>query len=155
MARWVLYTGWMLYTGQLSRKYKATENFGKLSSDHNIQGDRYIQGRYIQVWPYYPFKGPLEQEGAHTFPTLMAFWVRFCIFFVLSLLPPSPPPRPRRFNSPLLMVTNKILFFLHRRSWYGKQQICTCKIVYFWVFWGDNKRKNNHIEPSRSTDIQL
>ena len=28
-----------LYTGQLCRKYKATENFGKLSSDSIIQGD--------------------------------------------------------------------------------------------------------------------
>ena len=123
MARWALYTGWKLYTGQLCRKYKATENFGKLSSDHNIQGDCYIQGRYIQVWLYYPFKGPLKQEGAHIFPTLQptftsiskfvtltAFWVRFCIFFVFSLLAPPPPPF-RRFNSPLLMVTNKILFF--------------------------------------------
>ena len=27
------------------RKYKATENLGKLSSDHNIQGDSYKQGR--------------------------------------------------------------------------------------------------------------
>ena len=35
-----------LYTsGQLCRKFKATENFGKLSGDCNIQGDRYIQGR--------------------------------------------------------------------------------------------------------------
>ena len=25
---------------------KATGNFGKLSSDHNVQGDRYIQGSY-------------------------------------------------------------------------------------------------------------
>ena len=29
------------YTGQLCRKYKATENFAKLSSDHNIRGDHY------------------------------------------------------------------------------------------------------------------
>ena len=28
-----LYTWWPLYTGQLCRKYKATENFGKLPSD--------------------------------------------------------------------------------------------------------------------------
>ena len=32
-----------LYAGQLCKKYKATEKFGKLS------GDRNIQGRYIQV----------------------------------------------------------------------------------------------------------
>ena len=30
----------------ICRKYRAIENFGKLS------GDRYIQGRYIQVWIY-------------------------------------------------------------------------------------------------------
>ena len=53
MARWPLYTGWPLKIGQLCRKYKVTENFGKLSSDHDIQGDRYIQGHYIQVWQYY------------------------------------------------------------------------------------------------------
>ena len=29
-------------TGQLCRKYNATENFGKLSSDRNIQCDRHI-----------------------------------------------------------------------------------------------------------------
>ena len=76
MARWPLYTEWSQYTGQLYRKYKAnenfgklsddrniqgdlyrkykaTENFGKLSGDRNIQGDRYIQGRYKQVWLYH------------------------------------------------------------------------------------------------------
>ena len=52
MARWLLQTGWPLYTAQLCRKYKATENFGKLSGDRNIQGDRYTQGRYIKVWLY-------------------------------------------------------------------------------------------------------
>ena len=36
------------YTGQLSRKYKATENFGKLSCDCNIQGDCYIQRCYYK-----------------------------------------------------------------------------------------------------------
>ena len=44
----MLYPG-PLYTGQLSRKYKTTENFGKLSGDCDVQGERYIQGRYIQV----------------------------------------------------------------------------------------------------------
>ena len=39
----------ILYTGQLCRKYKATENFGKLSSDCNIQGDHHIQRSYIEV----------------------------------------------------------------------------------------------------------
>ena len=33
-----------LYTGQLCTKYKETENFGKLSGDRNIQGDRYYRG---------------------------------------------------------------------------------------------------------------
>ena len=37
------------YTGQLCRKNKATENFGKLSGNRNIQGDSYIQGCYRQV----------------------------------------------------------------------------------------------------------
>ena len=54
MAKWpALSTGCLLYTGQLCREYKGTENSGKLSSDRNIQGDRYIQGSYIQVWLYY------------------------------------------------------------------------------------------------------
>ena len=44
----MLYPG-PLYTGQLCRKYKTTENFGKLSGDCDVQGERYIQGRYIQV----------------------------------------------------------------------------------------------------------
>jgi len=55
-ARWSLYTWWPLYTGQLCRKYKATGNFGKLSGDRNIQGDRYIQGPDTQVWPYHEFR---------------------------------------------------------------------------------------------------
>ena len=51
MARSPWYTGWPLYTGQLYRKYKAAENFGKLTSDRKIQDNRYLQGRYIQqVW---------------------------------------------------------------------------------------------------------
>ena len=33
---------WLLYTGELCRRYKATENFGKFSSDCNIQGDHCI-----------------------------------------------------------------------------------------------------------------
>ena len=37
-----------LYTGQLCRKYKTTENFGKLSGDHNIQSDRYIQVNFAE-----------------------------------------------------------------------------------------------------------
>ena len=47
----VTVTGGPLYTGQLCRKYKATENFGKLSGDCIIQGDyiHYKQGRYIQI----------------------------------------------------------------------------------------------------------
>ena len=49
MARWLLNTGWPLHTAQLCRKYKATENFGKLSGDRNIQYDCYVQGRYIQA----------------------------------------------------------------------------------------------------------
>ena len=36
----------ILYTGQLGRKYKATENFGKLSGDRNIQGVCYIGPLY-------------------------------------------------------------------------------------------------------------
>ena len=32
----------------LCRKYKATENFGKLSGDRNIQGDRYVQVSFAQ-----------------------------------------------------------------------------------------------------------
>ena len=45
----VIIQGDNLYmSGQLCRKFKATENFGKLSGDCNIQGDLYIQGCYIQ-----------------------------------------------------------------------------------------------------------
>ena len=40
---------WPLYTGNLCRKYKATENFGKLSGDRNILVDHYILGSYIKV----------------------------------------------------------------------------------------------------------
>ena len=47
MARWPLYTGCPLYTGQLCRKNKATENFGKLSGDRNIECDR--QGRVYDI----------------------------------------------------------------------------------------------------------
>ena len=37
-----------VYTGQLCKNYNATENFGKLSDDRNVQGDRHIQGCYIK-----------------------------------------------------------------------------------------------------------
>ena len=71
MARWLLQTGWPLYTAQLCRKYKATENFGKLSGDRNIQGDRYTQGRYIKVWLY------LQKHLASIF-VLFFFLADFC-----------------------------------------------------------------------------
>ena len=34
MTRWLLHTGGPLYTGQICKKYKATENFGKLFGDY-------------------------------------------------------------------------------------------------------------------------
>ena len=50
MARWPLYTEWPLYTGQLRRNYKATENFGKLSGDRDMEGDR--SAGPSEVWLY-------------------------------------------------------------------------------------------------------
>ena len=47
MAKWPLYTGWPLYSGQLCRKYKATENFGKLCGDHDIQADNNNDNNFI------------------------------------------------------------------------------------------------------------
>ena len=38
-----------LNTGQLCRKYKATENFEKLSGERNIQGDCLYTGRYKYI----------------------------------------------------------------------------------------------------------
>ena len=53
MARWPLYTGWPLNAGQLCRNIRQLKILGKLSGDRIIQSDRYIKGRYIQVWLYY------------------------------------------------------------------------------------------------------
>lgn len=40
---------WLLYTGHLNGKSKA-QLFWKLFSDHDIQGDSYIQGRCTLFW---------------------------------------------------------------------------------------------------------
>ena len=49
--------GWLclLYTADRYMQVNFTEKkgndiFGKLSCDHSIQGDHYMQGRHIQVW---------------------------------------------------------------------------------------------------------
>ena len=49
MARWLVLYRVTTYTGQLCKKYKATENFGNLSGDHNIHAfDRYIQVNFAE-----------------------------------------------------------------------------------------------------------
>ena len=35
---------------QVNLTVNIKDDFGKLFSDHYTQGDRYIQGRYTQVW---------------------------------------------------------------------------------------------------------
>ena len=45
----VIYRVTAIYRSTLQKIFKATENFGKLSSDYNIQSDRFIQGHYVQV----------------------------------------------------------------------------------------------------------
>ena len=67
---------WPLYTDQLCRKYKATDNFGKLSSDRNIniQGDHYIRGHYIQVWLYSKVKCNKINDGLGGWWILRTDW---------------------------------------------------------------------------------
>ena len=40
----VIYRVTAIYRSTLQKIYKETENFGKLSGDRNIQGDRYYRG---------------------------------------------------------------------------------------------------------------